>query len=62
MGKKIENIPLNQLFIPGSHDSATYDLENKFAKGQDYSEKINFLKPLGVSSINTKNIKCKINQ
>ncbi len=48
MAKDIAHIPLNKLYIPGSHDSATYYLENTFAKGQDYSEKINLLKPFGI--------------
>lgn len=53
MGNTIIQKPLNQLFIPGSHDSGTYYLEHKFAKGQDYSENINLLKFLGVGYVIT---------
>lgn len=53
MADKIAKKPLNQLFIPGSHDSGTYKLENTFAKGQDYTEKLNALKYVGVGFIVT---------
>ncbi len=48
LAKDIANKPLNQLFIPGSHDSATYALEHEFGKGQGFSDKINALKLVGV--------------
>lgn len=51
LAENIEHKPLNQLFLPGSHDSATYSLENTFGKGQDFSEKINLLKGVGVGFV-----------
>ncbi len=52
--KELYNRPLNEIYIPGSHDSATYALENSFAKGQDYDQKLNLLKVVGVGFIVTK--------
>ncbi len=40
----IGNNPLNGIFIPGSHDSATYRLEQKFGKNQDLTSKLNVLR------------------
>lgn len=53
LANDIANKPLNQLFIPGSHDSATYALESTFGKGQDFSDKINALKITGVGFVVT---------
>lgn len=39
---------LGQLYLPGSHDSATYKLEHKFGKNQDMTSKLNALKIIGV--------------
>lgn len=40
----IESKPLNALFIPGSHDAGTYNLELEFAKNQDVPTSINYLR------------------
>jgi hypothetical protein len=47
----IRNKSLNQLFIPGSHDSGTYSLEDTIAKNQDLTDKLNYLKYIGVGFV-----------
>ncbi|MBM3469055.1 MAG: hypothetical protein FJX71_06465 [Alphaproteobacteria bacterium] len=44
----IENTPLKDIIIPGTHDSATYSLEDKFGQNQDLPSKLNALKAVGV--------------
>jgi hypothetical protein len=48
MSKDLAEKPLNQVILPGSHDSATYKLESTFAKGQELSAKLNKLKKIAV--------------
>lgn len=50
----IEDKPITQIFIPGSHDSATYKLEHKFGKKQDISDQLNKLRFIGVGFAVTK--------
>lgn len=50
-GNAIADKPLNQLILPGTHDSGTYQLTNEIAKNQDISDKINKLKYIGVGFI-----------
>ncbi len=40
----IQDRPLTGIFLPGSHDSATYKLEHKFGKNQDITSKLNSLR------------------
>ncbi|MBW8308577.1 MAG: phosphatidylinositol-specific phospholipase C domain-containing protein [Candidatus Paracaedibacteraceae bacterium] len=40
----IQDRSLTELFLPGSHDSATYKLEHKFGKNQDITSKLNTLR------------------
>jgi hypothetical protein len=40
----IQERPLTSVFLPGSHDSATYKLEQKFGKNQDITSKLNALR------------------
>ena len=40
----IQQRRLSDIFIPGSHDSATYRLEQKFGKNQDMTSKLNVLR------------------
>lgn len=48
----IYNKPLNQVFLPGTHDSGTYHLENAIGRGQDISKDIGpLLKIPGVGKI-----------
>lgn len=39
---------IGQVYLPGSHDSATYKLEHKFGKNQDMTSKLNALRFIGV--------------
>jgi len=48
LSSNIKNLKINQLFLPGSHDSATYTLEHQFGKNQNISNKLNALKIVGV--------------
>lgn len=41
--KIIQDKPITELYLPGSHDSATYQLENHIGKNQDLSNKLNYL-------------------
>jgi hypothetical protein len=45
---------LNEIFIAGTHDSATYDLEDTFGKNQSINHNINLLKYLLVGFAVTK--------
>lgn len=40
----IEDRPITGIFLPGSHDSATYKLEDKFGKKQDITNQLNVLR------------------
>lgn len=50
----IKNKPLKDIFIPGTHDSAAYNLENTFGRGQDFPHKLNILKIIGIGYVVTK--------
>jgi hypothetical protein len=43
MAPQIKNRALTEIFIPGSHDSATYNLEYTIAKGQGFSTGLNVI-------------------
>lgn len=53
LASHIQDRPMTEIFLPGSHDSATYKLENKFGKNQSISEKLNNLRFIGVGFIVT---------
>lgn len=48
---KIGNRQLNQVIIPGSHDSATYKLEPSIGKNQNITSKFNLLKYVGLGDM-----------
>jgi hypothetical protein len=54
MAPQIQNHSITEIFIPGSHDSATYHLEQEFGKNQDISNQLNSFKYAGVGFAITK--------